>query len=187
MSQTVQKQKEAIQNSRPIAVRSIEDNPVGLSRDAVERTIPMLDQHVASLFTLFHQYQKHHWLVFGPQFRDLHIYLEEAYTEIHQDLDALAERMTVLGGLPTADPARQAELSYFDHEDEGERPVRDMLKANLRAEQVVIRRLRESIAVVMKAGDFGTEKLLKDILFHAEDRAHHLDHYLERNTLTPVN
>lgn len=167
--------------------QTIEENPIGLSRSNVERLMPALDVHIASLFTLFHQYQKHHWLVYGPQFRDLHIYLEEAYQQIHEDVDELAERMTMLGGIPTSSPERQSELAYFEHEPEGERPVREMLKANLVAEQAVIKNLREAVRLAVDIGDFGTEKLLKSVLYHAEERAHHLDHYLERNTLTPVN
>jgi len=45
-----------------------------------------LDKHLATLFVLFHQCQKHHWLVEGPQFRDIHHFLEEGYTEIHKQL-----------------------------------------------------------------------------------------------------
>ncbi|MCB0718296.1 MAG: DNA starvation/stationary phase protection protein [Bacteroidetes bacterium] len=162
-------------------------NPIGLPDEYTEQSLPVLDVHVSSMFVLFHQYQKHHWLVFGPQFRDLHLYLEEAYTQIHEDLDALAERMTVLGGIPTSSPSRQIELSLFKHEDEGEKPVREMLKADLKAEQLVLRHLRDTIAMVSENGDFGTEKLLKGILYNSEDRAHHLEHYLEKNTLPPAS
>ncbi|MEM1125218.1 MAG: DNA starvation/stationary phase protection protein DpsA [Bacteroidota bacterium] len=161
----------------------IEDNPVGLPNGVTGQVVPALDRHVASLFVLFHQYQKHHWIVEGPQFRDLHLYLEEAYTEIHQDLDAMAERITVLGGLPTSSPRALAERAYIEHEAEGEPDVRRMLEADLAGEQAIIKHLRDTIKLTMKLEDFGSERLLKKSLYHAEERAHHLDHYLQRNTL----
>jgi DNA-binding ferritin-like protein len=163
----------------------VEKNPIGLPTDVVEQIVPELDRHLASLFVLFHQYQKHHWLVRGPQFRDLHLYLEEAYEEIHEQADVIAERMTVLGGLPTSGPVAQAETAYIEHEPEGEPAVRTMLEHDLQAEQVITQRFRASIRTAAELEDYGTEHMLKSMLFNIEDRAHHLDHYLERNTLTP--
>lgn len=163
--------------------KAVEESPIGFSKETVNKILPQLDAHVSSLFMLFHQYQKHHWIVSGPQFRDLHLYLEEAYTEIHKDLDALAERMTILGGLPTSHPVEMHKTAYIDHEPEGMFSIRDMLYNNLQAEQEVIKHIRESVEVSVGIKDWGTERLLKKLLYHAEDRAHHLDHYLERNTL----
>ncbi len=163
----------------------LEQNPIGLPQEAAEVIVDDLNRHVASLFVLFHQYQKHHWLVEGPLFRDLHLYLEEAYRQVHADLDEAAERITVLGGVPVGSPERQVALARVASEPEGVFPVRDMLLADLRAEQTIIGALRESIRHAREQGDYGTERLLKKLLYHAEERAHHLDHYLQRNTLTP--
>jgi DNA-binding ferritin-like protein len=175
--------KESTQTPSAEPRTTIEDNPIGLTKAVTEKVIPDLDKHVSSLFILFHQYQKHHWLVRGPQFRDLHLYLEEAYTEIHEDLDALAERVTVLGGIPTSAPSMQSSLSYISHEQEGELPVRDMLKRDRAAEESVIVEMRATIEEATTLKDFGTETLLKQMLLRAEDRAHHLDHYLEKEAL----
>lgn len=163
----------------------IEKNPVGLPKACMEQLVPELDRHLASLFVLFHQYQKHHWLVKGPQFRDLHHYLEDAYNEIHEQADEIAERMTVLGGLPTSSPTEQVNRSYIQHEEEGEFTVREMLEADLKGEQELARRFRVSIRTATELEDYGTEQMLKHMLFAIEERAHHLDHYLERNTLKP--
>lgn len=54
---------------------TIEANPIGLSMDATAKLVPELDKHLAALFVLLHQYQKHHWLVEGPQYNDLHLFL----------------------------------------------------------------------------------------------------------------
>jgi starvation-inducible DNA-binding protein len=161
----------------------LESNPIGLSREAVAAVAPQLDQHVASLFTLFHQYQKHHWLVQGPQFRDIHVCLEEAYNEVHLQVDAIAERMTALGAIPACSPVRQSEVSYIEHEPEGVFRLRDMLERDQDAESTIAQKLRRSIEQCAKLGDYGSETLLRQILLKVEDRAHHLDHYLGNDSL----
>lgn len=161
----------------------IEDNPIKLPREAAKRIIPQLDEHLASFFVLFHQYQKHHWLVEGPQFRDTHLFLEAHYNEVHEQLDAIAERITAIGGVPTSSPAQQARKSYIEHEPEGIFRIRDMLERDRSAEGVIAERLRSTIKVCTDEGDFGTETLLKGILLKVEDRAHHLDHFLGHDSL----
>jgi starvation-inducible DNA-binding protein len=161
----------------------IEDNPINLPRAAATKIIPELDRHLASLFVLFHQYQKHHWLVEGPQFRDIHLFLEEGYNEIHEQLDAVAERITAIGGVPTSSPAAQAELAYIEHEVEGIFRITDMLERDRSYEGLIAANLRKTIRLCTEHEDFGTETLLKGILLRVEDRAHHLDHFLGADSL----
>ncbi len=161
----------------------LEANPIGLDKEVVSSIVGQLDEHVASLFTLFHQYQKHHWLVEGPQFHDIHVFLEQSYNEVHQQVDAIAERLTALGAIPTSAPAQQAELSYIEHEPEGVFRLRNMLERDREAEGTIARKLRTTISQCTKLGDFGTETLLKQVLLKVEERAHHLDHYLGEDSL----
>ena len=161
----------------------IEENPIKLPRSAASEIIPHLDRHLSSFFVLFHQYQKHHWLVEGPQFRDIHHLLEESYNEVHKQLDAIAERITAIGGVPTSSPTAQAELAYIEHEPEGIFRIRDMLDRDRNAEGMIAVSLRETIKLCTSHEDFGTETLLKGILLRVEDRAHHLDHFLGEDSL----
>lgn len=160
-----------------------EQNPIGLEQKKSNEIASELNKHQASMFVLFHQYQKHHWLVEGPQFRDLHLYLEDAYTAVHEELDSIAERMTVLGAIPTASPIALAQEAYIEHEPEGFFPIRKMLKHDLDSERAICVGLRRTIKEASDSGDYGTETLLKHILAKAEDRAHHLDHYLAEDGL----
>lgn len=161
----------------------IEDNPINLPRDAARKIIPELDAHLASFFVLFHQYQKHHWLVEGPQFRDLHHFLEDGYNEIHKQLDQIAERITAIGGVPTSAPAAQADVAYIEHEPEGVFRIRDMLERDRMHEGDIATKLRSTISLCTSLEDFGTETMLKGILLRVEDRAHHIDHFLGKDSL----
>lgn len=161
----------------------IEENPIGLSDEVVEQLIPKLDEIQSTMWTLYHQYQKHHWLVEGPQFRDLHHFLEENYEEVHTYIDRIAERITALGGIPTSDPANQQELSHVEHEPEGTYRTRQMLQHDIRAERILAEMLREVIELAQELGDPGTKRELQKALTKTEDRAHHLDHYLGEDSL----
>jgi starvation-inducible DNA-binding protein len=164
-------------------VGDLESNPVGLSEETCRELVGHLDAHLAAYNVLYHQYHKHHWLVRGPQYRDLHLFLEQNYNEVHEHLDAIAERITLLGGLPTCSPAEQEKLSYVRHEPEGLFRVRDMLELDMESEREVCVRLRKTIALAARHEDFGTKRLLEKVLAHAEERAHHIEHYLEPDTL----
>jgi DNA-binding ferritin-like protein len=166
-----------------IAVDEYEGNPIGLPRDVAEPIARHLDRHLASLWALWHMYRKHHWLVKGPQFRDLHLFLEENYEEVAKDGDALAERMTAIGGVPTSSMAQQVKLTYISEEPEGYFPIRNSLRHDMHCEGTIAQNLRKTIKECSDGGDYGTERVLKKILLHAEDRAHHIEHFLEGDSL----
>jgi len=161
----------------------IEDNPVGLPEEVAEELIPKLDEIQCTLWTMYHQYHKHHWLVEGPQFRDLHHFLEEHYQEVHKYTDRIAERITALGGIPTSAPANQAKLSHVEHEPEGTYRIRQSLRNDLNAERTLAVLVRETIDKALELKDHGTKRQLERLLTATEDRAHHIDHFLGEDTL----
>lgn len=161
-----------------------EGNPVGLSKDTATKMANELDRHLASFITLFNQYHKHHWVVEGPQFRDLHLFLEEHYTQVHEQYDAIAERLTVMGYCPTCHPAKQLELSYIEHEEEGVFRIREMLQKDMEDEKQIAVELRKSIKLAMQHEDFATKSLLEGILIKTEDRCHHIEHFLGEDSLS---
>jgi starvation-inducible DNA-binding protein len=160
-----------------------EGNPVGLSKTTATAMANELDRHLSSFITLYNQYHKHHWMVEGPQFRDLHLFFEEHYTQIHEQYDAIAERLTVMGYCPTCHPARQLELSYIDHEAEGVFRIREMLKKDMEDEKTIAVELRKSIKKAFEQEDFATKALLEGILLKTEDRCHHIEHFLGEDSL----
>ncbi|MHC2990430.1 DNA-binding protein [Pontibacter sp. HJ8] len=161
-----------------------EGNPVGLSKITATAMARELDRHLSSFITLFNQYHKHHWMVEGPQFRDLHLFFEEHYTQLHEQYDALAERLTVMGYCPTCHPARQIELSYIQHEEEGVFRIREMLQKDMEDEKTIAVELRKSIKLALQHEDFATKAILEGILIKTEDRCHHIEHFLGEDGLS---
>lgn len=162
------------------------DNPIKVKRAAAQQVIDALNTDVASLFVLFHQYQKHHWVAEGPSFRDIHLLLEEHYTAVQQEADAFAERIVTLGGVPVSGPTAQLKRGYLEEEDEGIFDLRQMLSNDLRANQKILVKLREHIELTLKLGDYGTEQLIKRHLRAQELRTQDIMHLLEDETLDEI-
>jgi starvation-inducible DNA-binding protein len=162
----------------------VRDNPFGLPRKAASEVVAALNTDLAAMITLYLQYHKHHWIVEGAQFLELHLLLEEHYTQLHTQLDQVAERIVALGGLPVSAPAELQEHSYVEHETPGMIDLREMLDHDLEAEGLLAQHMREHIRLASDQGDFGTESLLKTILEATEKRAAFLEKHLMHESLT---
>ena len=160
-----------------------EGNPVGLTEEACNAVSDELDRHLASFVVMYMQYHKYHWMVEGPQFRDLHLFLQEHYEEVNLDLDALAERITLLGRTPSSRLDTYQAKSYCDQEPEDVMRIRDSLEFAMHNERRICVEFRKTIHTCLKHDDFGTKKMIEGMLFRAEDRAHHLEHFLGEDSL----
>lgn len=69
-------------------IETVERNPIGLPSLAAKEVSDKLDVLVSSISLQFHQYLKHHWVVEGPEHRDLHKFFEELYEQSKQHMDA---------------------------------------------------------------------------------------------------
>jgi DNA-binding ferritin-like protein len=174
---------QATQTDMRQAPGDIHSNAISVKQDTAHQMIEALNGHVASLFVLFHQYQKHHWVVEGPQFRDLHLLLQEHYTATHEQADDFAERIVTLGGVPVGSMGGQLQQSYIQEEAEGVLDLRQMLSNDLQANQQILIKLREHIKLARDLGDYGTQKLLKTHLRAQEIRTQDLMHMLEHEAL----
>jgi starvation-inducible DNA-binding protein len=166
------------------AVDIVRDNPIGLPHETASQIVQALNRDLASMFTLYHQYHKHHWIVEGAQFLELHLLLEEHYNELHTQFDAVAERIVTLGGLPVTGPSAVEQHSYVQHEPQGMLDLREMLENDLAAERRLAENMRKHIALANQLGDYGTESMLKEILQAGEKRASFLEKHLSQESLT---
>lgn len=159
------------------------ENSIDIDRGAATRLVEALNTDVASLYLLFHQVLKHHWVAEGPQFRDVHLLLEEHYTAIQLEADAFAERIVTLGGVPVGGPSALIKQAYLKEEPEGILDLRQMLSNDLVDNQQILVKLREHIKLARDLGDYGTEQMLKRHLREQELRTQDLMHLLEHETL----
>ncbi len=161
-----------------------EGNPVGIADKAAQAIAKDLDTHLASYVVMYMQYHKYHWMVEGPQFRDLHLFLQANYEEVNLDMDAIAERITLLGCSPSTRLADFAKLSYCEEESADIMRIRDSIDFAMNNETKICTHLRKTIKLCVEHDDFGTKKMLEGMLERAENRAHHEEHFLGLDSLT---
>lgn len=164
--------------------QSLIPNAVGVSEVAVRELVPELDEHLSSFSVLHHQYCKHLWLSPEPQVW-VH-FLREQGAVVFTAVNAFADRIVVLGGVPASDPAEQASRSYLNHEPEGVYPYRVMAEHDLLHERVAALRLPLSIEAAQERGDVGTETLLRAVLDGVDLRMAQLEGLLRSGVLNEL-
>ena len=87
---------------------------------------------------LYALYKKHHWLVAGPTFYQLHLLFDKHAEEQHEIIDVLAERVQSLGGIAVGDPRHAAELTTIERPPDGAEEVAVMIDRTLRAHETII-------------------------------------------------
>ena len=161
----------------------IESNVLMLDENVTKQIVPALNQDLASLYVLHHQYHKHRWVVEGPQFRELEQLFAMHAEQVELAAVEVGERANALGGVPAATMRKQLEVAYLEEEPDGILGIRDMLERDVDAERTIANRLREHIQLATKLGDWGTEDLLKQTLQATEKRAAFVQKHLERESL----
>jgi len=162
----------------------IRKNPIGLPEADAQQIVQFLNTDLASMQVLYNQYHKHHWIAEGAEFFELHLLLEEHYTQLHDQYDLVAERIVTLGGLPVSSPTDLQKHAYIQHEEQGLHDLREMIDHDVQAERQLSEHMRKHVGQAEELGDYGTETLLKGVLEATEKRAAFLEKHLQRESLS---
>jgi DNA-binding ferritin-like protein len=169
------------------AYGQVVDNVIGLEKSVTEPVCEGLNALFASFQALYLQYQKHHFVVEGAEFYQLHEFFQENYEAVKGHAHDLGERLNGLGGVPAGSFTRLAELCCFTPEEDGAYDCRTMLQNDLTAEQAILQLLRRQASLAESLGDRATRYLYEQILLKTEERAYHIAHFLAPDTLVRVN
>src|SRR5579859_1334991 len=119
-----------------------------------------LNQLLADTMTLRDLYKKSHWQVAGPTFYQLHLLYDKHYDEQVELVDAIAERIQLLGGVSLAMAADVAETTQIERAPRGREEVPVQISRLLDAHQIIIGQTRKLAARASQIGDDGTNDLL---------------------------
>jgi len=124
-----------------------------------------LNQLLADTMTLRDLYKKCHWQVAGPTFYQLHLLYDKHYGEQVGLVDAIAERIQLLGGVSLAMAADVAETTQIERPPRGREEVPVQLSRLIDAHQIIIRQARPLARRASELGDDGTNDLVvSDVL-----------------------
>ena len=165
----------------------VTENAIALETSVTTPVCEGLNILLASFQAMYIQYQKHHFVVEGAEFYQIHNYFEESYDQVKGHVHDIGERLDGLGGVPAASFSKLAELCCFTPEPDGIYRCRQMIENDLAGEQAIIAVLRRQAAQAESLGDRATRYLYETILLKTEERAYHLDHFLANDTLVVIN
>jgi starvation-inducible DNA-binding protein len=139
--------------------------PIALSADARAESCELLNQVLADTIIIYNLYKKHHWLVAGHTFYQLHLLFDKHAEEQLALVDLLAERVQTLGGIAIADPRHVAEITKIGRPPNGREEVPAMISRLLEAHEIIIAEVREAIDATEKNEDWGSNDILmSDVL-----------------------
>ncbi|HEV3220291.1 MAG TPA: DNA starvation/stationary phase protection protein [Candidatus Acidoferrales bacterium] len=119
-----------------------------------------LNQLLADSITLRDLYKKSHWQVAGPTFYQLHLLFDKHFDEQVELVDAIAERIQLLGGISIAMAHDVAETTRIERPPRGREEAPVQLSRLLDAHQLIIEYAREFAERANTLGDAGTNDLV---------------------------
>src|SRR5262245_60482095 len=134
--------------------------PIALSEDVCRESVDNLNQLLADTMTLRDLYKKHHWQVAGPTFYPLHLLFDKHHGQQTELVDAIAERIQLLGGVSIAMAPDVAETTLIPRPPKGREEVPVQISRLLHAHEIVLEEARGMARRAAASGDDGTNDLL---------------------------
>ncbi len=159
---------------------------IGLTDEQRQGVINLLNQDLADAYLLLIKTKKYHWDVVGPQFRTLHELWQEQYEALHETVDAIAERVRMLGGYPIGTAEDFLKHSSIS-EHAGDIPEATEMVARLADNhEQIIRNLRDHVDQCSeKFHDEGTADFLTGLMEEHEEMAWMLRSFIEGTAVEP--
>ena len=143
--------------------------PLDLEHPVRLEMTEQLNQMLADTMTLRDLYKKSHWQVAGPTFYQLHLLFDKHFEEQVEIVDAIAERIQLLGGISIAMAADVAETTQIERPPRGREEVPVQLSRLLDAHQIIIRDCRTLAQRASDIGDDGTNDLVVSDVLRANE------------------
>ncbi|MEV5573865.1 DNA starvation/stationary phase protection protein [Spirillospora sp. NPDC052269] len=149
---------------------TVKQFPLALSFEARMYSCQRLNRVLADTQILHGLYKKHHWLMRGATFYQLHLVLDQHAGEQLEIVDALAERVQSLGGVAVGDIRHAAEITSIPRPPNGVEEVPAMLSRLLQAHESILAEAHDAAARTAQNGDDGTNDLLVSQVIRAGER-----------------
>ena len=152
---------------------------IGITSKHLDRSIAILSPILADEMVLYIKTRKFHWNVSGESFIELHKLFEGQYSELEETIDAVAERISKLGGKTIGTMKEFSDLTRLKEKPDVYPVQKAMIKELLGDHETVIVQLRKDIELCNeKDKDAGTADFLTGLMEQHETTAWKLRRYL---------
>ncbi|MEN3801635.1 Dps family protein [Aeromonas veronii] len=152
-------------------------SPIGLDTAQSQALAAELNKLLASYQILYMNVRGFHWNIRGNQFFELHLKFEEIYNDLLLKVDALAERILTLDGVPMHSFSDYLKVSAIP-EQKGLHDGRACVDSLLDSFRELLVAQRRILGQAAEAGDEGTASILSDYVQQQEKLVWMLRAYL---------
>ena len=152
-------------------------SPIGLDTAQSQALAAELNKLLASYQILYMNVRGFHWNIRGNQFFELHLKFEEIYNDLLLKVDALAERILTLDGVPLHSFSDYLKVSAIP-EQKGLHDGRACVESLLESFRELLVAQRRILGQAAEAGDEGTASILSDYVQQQEKLVWMLRAYL---------
>ena len=152
-------------------------SPIGLDTVQSQALAAELNKLLASYQILYMNVRGFHWNIRGNQFFELHLKFEEIYNDLLLKVDALAERILTLDGVPLHSFSDYLNISAIP-EQKGLHDGRACIESLLDSFRELLVAQRRILGQAAEAGDEGTASILSDYVQQQEKLVWMLRAYL---------
>ncbi|CAJ1790120.1 MULTISPECIES: Dps family protein [Aeromonas] len=152
-------------------------SPIGLDTVQSQALAAELNKLLASYQILYMNVRGFHWNIRGNQFFELHLKFEEIYNDLLLKVDALAERILTLDGVPLHSFSDYLNVSAIA-EQKGLHDGRACVESLLESFRKLLVAQRRILGQAADAGDEGTASILSDYVQQQEKLVWMLRAYL---------
>ena len=134
--------------------------PIELEEPVRLEMTAQLNLLLADTMTMRDLYKKSHWQTSGPTFYQLHLLFDKHFNEQSELIDAIAERVQMLGGVSIAMAADVAETTRIERPPRGREEAPVQISRLLDGHENIIGHVRKLARRASELGDDGTNDLL---------------------------
>jgi len=142
-------------------------NSIGLSTEKSDAISKELNTLLANFQRYYQNLRGIHWNIKGKRFFELHPKFEELYTDANLKVDAIAERILTLGGIPYH--------TFEDYTQHSKVPVGKNVTKDEDAIRLIVDSLKELLVIERRilnasdeAADEGTNAMMSDFITEQE-------------------
>ena len=145
-----------------------------------EFAVPRLNRLLKAALFLEDLYKRYHWQVTGPHFLPLHELFDEHMETLEHEIDDFGERIRMLGGDPTWNPAEFADQDVLPAPDESIDRDLAVTREAFEMQATYADALREAAAAFDEHDLFASHDLVIEYLRQHEQQAWFLREFIRK-------
>ena len=160
-------------------VKRMYKNRVSLPDNVKEEVVGIMNVSLAGSLDMYSQAKYAHWNVKGVNFYQMHLLFDTVAKTIFKQIDAIAERITQLGGTANGTVRMSAESSPIAAYNVQALSGPEHVEALANSLGAYAKNLRESSDKIDDAGDGPTSDFYNQLIVEAEEELYFLESHLE--------